>query len=108
MQSSASQTYKTTPAATSDTQGSNPPPATAMSQPITTCSVRSPPEPYDGKLENATTFWQVLDNYYTMNSVVFTNESKQVTTALTHFKHRTPMGKWASDQMEYHYKLKRL
>jgi len=36
-----------------------------------------------------------------MNSAVFSNESKQVAVALTHFKHGTPTGKWASDQMEY-------
>ena len=62
--------------------------------------VRSPPEPFDGKSENAITFWQVLDNYYTMNSAIFSSESKRVTVALTHFKHGTPTGEWASDQME--------
>jgi len=70
-----------------------------MSQ--TTRPVGSPPEPYNGKSENATTFWHVLDNYYTMNSAVFTDESKRIAAALTHFKHGTPMGEWASDQMEH-------
>src|SRR5579863_7365892 len=70
-----------------------------MSQ--TTRPVGSAPEPYDGKSENATTFWHILDNYYTMNSVVFTNESKRIAAALTHFKHGTPAGEWASDQMEH-------
>src|SRR5579863_9829114 len=36
-----------------------------------------------------------------MNSVVFTDKSKRIAAALTHFKHGTPMGEWASDQMEH-------
>ena len=74
MKSITSQAYRTTPATASVTQGSNLPPVTTISQ--TTYPVRSPPKPFDGKSENAITFCQVLDNYYTMNSAVFPNKSK--------------------------------
>ena len=36
-----------------------------------------------------------------MSSAIFSNESKWVAAAPTHFKHRTPTGEWASDQMEH-------
>ena len=61
--------------------------------------IGNPPEPFDGSPKKATTFWNALDTYYTVNSDIFTDEDKRVAAALTHFKVGTPAGEWASDRM---------
>ena len=55
------------------------------------------PEPFDGTPSKAEAFWNVLANYYFLNEDVYTNESKRVSAALTHFKRGTPAGDWAQD-----------
>jgi hypothetical protein len=60
----------------------------------------TPPEPYDGKLQTATTFWNALSSYYSINAALFSLESLCVAAALTHFKLGTEAGDWASECME--------
>ena len=75
-------------------QPPNPPavPMAAIPQPI-----GSPPDPFDGNSQRAILFWNALASYYNINDAVFTNESRKVAAALTHFKLGTPAGDWASD-----------
>ena len=56
------------------------------------------PEPFDGKAENAETFWNNLENYYYLNENVFPDKGRKVAAALTHFKLGTPAGDWARDR----------
>ena len=58
------------------------------------------PEPFDGTPSKAEAFWNVLANYYFLNSDVYTDESKRVSAALTHFKIGTPAGDWAQDRQK--------
>ena len=58
------------------------------------------PEPFDGTPSKAEAFWNVLANYYFLNEDVYTNESKRVSAALTHFKIGTPAGDWAQDRQK--------
>jgi hypothetical protein len=60
----------------------------------------TPPEPYDGKLQTATAFWNALSSYYSVNAALFSSESLCVAAALTHFKLGTEAGDWASKCME--------
>ena len=77
----------------------NPPPMANVQQANTPRPVGSPPEPYDGSAGKAQAFWNALDSYYTTNDDVWTDESKRVAAALSHFKIGTPAGEWASDRM---------
>jgi hypothetical protein len=60
-------------------------------------SIGSVPNAFDGNLAKAESFWNALENYYTLNDAVYTNEGQKVATALTHFKMGTSAGDWASD-----------
>ena len=59
----------------------------------------SPPEPFEGKADQALAFWNTLENYYNINVAIYTVDSTKIATALTHFKQRTQAGEWASDLM---------
>ena len=61
--------------------------------------IRTPPDPFDGSTEKATSFWNSLANYYGINDALYTNESRKVVAVLMHFKLGTLVGDWASDQL---------
>jgi hypothetical protein len=60
--------------------------------------VGTAPEPFDGKPDKAEPFMYQLQNYYYLNEASFTDESRRVSAALTHFKAGTPAGDWAQDR----------
>jgi hypothetical protein len=62
-------------------------------------SIRSVPDAFDGNLAKAESFWNALENYYTLNDAVYTNEGQKVAAALTHFKMGTSAGDWASNHL---------
>jgi Retrotransposon gag protein len=64
----------------------------ASSKPLGTA-----PEPFDGKANNTETFWSNLANYYYLNDGMFSDESRKVSAALTHFKLGTPARDWAQE-----------
>ena len=75
----------------------NPPPTML---PMTTNQPRilgTAPEPFNRKGDNAIAFWNVLDNYFTVNATTFNTDEKKVASALTYFKQGTQAGDWASD-----------
>jgi hypothetical protein len=55
------------------------------------------PDTFDGNPAKAEPFWNALENYYTLNNAVYTNEGQKMVAALTHFKMGTSAGDWASD-----------
>jgi hypothetical protein len=57
-----------------------------------------PPEPYDGSATKAENFLSTLQSYYNLNGNLYSNDSKKVTAALSHFKVGTPVGEWARDR----------
>jgi len=57
------------------------------------------PEPFSGKGDTAITFWNSLENYFTVNANVFNTDQKKVSSALTYFKQGTQAGDWASDDI---------
>ena len=57
------------------------------------------PEPFDGNGDKAITFWNVLDNYFTVNATTYNTDPKKVLSALTYFKQGTQAGDWASDRI---------
>jgi len=44
-------------------------------------------------------FWNILENYFTVNKDTFNTDHKKVASALTYFKQDTQAGEWASDRM---------
>ena len=73
-------------------------PATTMSTSTSTAtpkSLGSPQDTYDGKPDKAEAFWSALELYFYLNSGMFTDNNRKITTALTYFKVRTPAGEWA-------------
>jgi hypothetical protein len=63
------------------------------------CAIGSTPDAFDGNPAKAKSFWNALENYYTLNDAVYTNEGQKVAAALTHFKMGTSAGDWASDRL---------
>ena len=59
--------------------------------------VGATPEAFNEKASSAIAFWNTLENYYMVNSTVFTDEKARIQSALTHFKLETQAGEWASD-----------
>jgi len=57
------------------------------------------PEPFTGKGDTAITFWNSLENYFTVNAAIFDTNQKKVSSALTYFKQGTQAGDWASDHI---------
>jgi len=83
--------------------GGNPPlvpnPPAANMAAATPCSIGSVPYAFDGNPAKAESFWNALENYYTLNDAVYANEGQKVAAALTHFKMGTSAGDWASDRL---------
>ena len=63
-------------------------------------SLGSPPEPYDGKPDKAEAFWSALESYFYLNSSMFVDDNRKITTALTYFKVGTPTREWARDKQK--------
>jgi len=57
------------------------------------------PDAFDGNPAKAKPFWNALENYYTLNNVVYTNKKQKVAAALTYFKMETSARDWASDHL---------
>jgi hypothetical protein len=57
-----------------------------------------PPEPYDGSATKAENFLSTLQSYYYLNGDIYSNDSKKVAAALSHFKVGMPTGEWARDR----------
>ena len=75
-----------------------PPPPVLMAGNVPTPKLLgSTPDPYDGNPTKAQAFWNMLANYYTMNSAVYDTDDKKVPATLTNFKAGTQGGDWASD-----------
>jgi Retrotransposon gag protein len=60
-------------------------------------AVGTTPDAFDRTPAKAEPFWNALENYYTLNNTMYTNEGQKVAAALTHFKLGTPARDWASD-----------
>jgi hypothetical protein len=54
--------------------------------------IGNPLEPYDGKSQTASAFWNALSSYYSVNTTLFATEGLCVAAALTHFKLGTEAG----------------
>jgi len=48
--------------------------------------IRTAPESYDGQGNKALAFWNILENYFTINEDTFDTDHKKVASALTYFK----------------------
>jgi Retrotransposon gag protein len=60
--------------------------------------VGMPPEQFNGTAAKAESFLNALQNYYYLNEALFTNKSRCVAAALSHFIVGTPAGEWACDK----------
>jgi hypothetical protein len=83
--------------------GGNPPPV--PNPPAANMAAAPPhsiglvPDAFDRNPAKAESFWNALENYYTLNDAVYTNEGQKVAAALTHFKMGTSARDWASDHL---------
>jgi len=75
----------------------NPPAANMAAAPPR--PIGTAPDAFDGSSAKAEPFWNALENYYTLNDAVYTDEGRKVAAALTHFKMGTSAGDWASDRL---------
>jgi hypothetical protein len=71
-----------------------------MASTTTHKSLGSAAEPFNGNSANAEAFWTNLANYYFLNQDLYSSTSKQIASALTHFKLGTPAGEWAKDRQQ--------
>jgi hypothetical protein len=62
-------------------------------------AIGTTPDAFDGNLAKAKSFWNALENYYTLNDAVYVNEGQKVAAALMHFKMGTSARDWASDHL---------
>ena len=62
-------------------------------------TIGTTPDAFDGNLAKAESFWNALENYYTLNDAVYVNEGQKVAAALMHFKMGTLVGDWASNRL---------
>jgi len=78
-----------------------PPPiiAVPMAQANTPCLIGTAPELYDGQGNKALAFWNILENYFTVNESTFNTDHKKVASALTYFQQDTQTSEWASNRM---------
>jgi Retrotransposon gag protein len=67
---------------------------------FSTKTLGSAPEPFGGTPANAEAFWTNLANYFFLNHDLYSSTSKQIASALTHFKLGTPAGEWAKDRQQ--------
>jgi len=83
--------------------GGNPPaplPATPMAQPNPPPHILgTAPKPYNGKGDMVITFWNALENYFTVNATTSDTDAKKVSSALTYFRQGTQARDWASDHI---------
>ncbi len=63
-----------------------------MAAPAPSKTFGSTPEPFDGKPAHVQAFWHALENYYYLNGDHFMDDSKKVSSALTHFHIGTAAG----------------
>jgi len=70
-----------------------------MAQANTPRLIGMAPELYNGQGNKALAFWNILENYFTVNEDTFNTDYKKVVSALTYFKQDTQAGKWAGDRM---------
>jgi len=77
----------------------HPAPPPPMAQANTSRLIGTAPEFYDGQGNKVLAFWNILENYFTVNEDTFDTDHKKVASALTYFKRDTPAGEWASDKM---------
>jgi len=68
-----------------------------MAQQNQPCILGTAPEPFDRKGEKASAFWNILENYFTVNATTFNTYEKKVASALTYFQQGTQAEEWASD-----------
>ena len=52
----------------------------------------TPPDAFDGATDQAEAFWSNLTNYYYLNQDIYSNEDRQISSALTLFKWNTLAG----------------
>jgi hypothetical protein len=57
------------------------------------------PDAFDRNPAKAESFWNALENYYSLNDAVYVNEGQKVAAALTHFKMGTSARDWASNRL---------
>jgi len=57
-----------------------------MAQANASCLIGTAPEFYDGQGNKALAFWNILENYFTVNENTFNTDHKKVASALTYFK----------------------
>jgi hypothetical protein len=62
-------------------------------------AIGTTPDTFDGNPAKAEPFWNALENYYTLNNMVYAGEGQKVVTTLTHFKMGTSARDWASDHL---------
>jgi hypothetical protein len=74
--------------------------ASSSTTAVSTKSLGSAPEPFDGTSANAEAFWTNLANYYFLNQDLHSTTSKRIASALTHFKLGTSAGEWAKDRQQ--------
>ena len=81
--------------------GGNPPPTpnppTANMAAAPPRAIGTTPDAFNGNLTKAKSFWNALENYYTLNNAVYADEGQKVAATLTHFKMGTSARDWASD-----------
>jgi hypothetical protein len=80
------------------TQQPTPPVSKSTPAMSTAKLVGTPPEQFDGSASKAESFLSALQNYYYLNETLFSDESRRVAAALSHFKVGTPAGEWARDK----------
>jgi len=74
--------------------------ASSTTAAVSTKTLGSAPEPFDGSSSTAEAFWMNLANYYFFNQDLYSTTSRQIASALTHFKLGTPAGEWAKDRQQ--------
>jgi hypothetical protein len=74
--------------------------ASSSTAAVSTKSLGSAPEPFDGNLAHAEAFWTNLTNYYFLNQDLYSSTSKRIASTLTHFKLGTSAGEWAKDRQQ--------
>ena len=60
----------------------------------------TPPDTFDDATDQAEAFWLDLTNYYYLNEDIYSDEDRQISSALILFKRNTPAGEWAKDRQK--------
>ena len=80
-------------------QTSTPVPTVPIMTQVNSKLLGTPPKHFNSKANWALAFWNMLENYYTINQAIYTADNTKITAALTHFKQGTQAREWASDLM---------